>query len=406
MHKATEGRSPKTDRLRQLTDQSRAGFMRNSETLYNRFENPLPYKREVVGSRAFNLEYFSYSKDAEIRDDIISYLGEYRLKVKKFNYSLIFIRGEDGRYNMADPHRLEPMKVKAQRAILEKKMRGESTRREEAEYDGIGNLEDKITTSQIGDMILWSSPPAPKEEGYGNYGFIYSGEITDLNSLQIRVEMSAIRVEQPTIEQFNKFKEMTGLGLSKFEKAEDFIRNPFVISSESGSPLLDVILKKCFSFNEDSQKEKKVFNKIMMKLDPLISDLIRIINRGKKQEKIDAFYALENYALELKNRYEREEDEKVIYIDDIKPRKLQYMIADYGYKPPVAHGSCSSTQEVKSNNIFSISSSIRHDKYGSRVFTCPSCGQINIRPEDELLSQCQHCGSKDVACEETTANAA
>ncbi len=38
------------------------------------------------------------------------------------------------------------------------------------------------------------------------------------------------------------------------------------------------------------------------------------------------------------------------------------------------------------------------DKYGERSFDCPSCGKTNIRPKDELLKNCQHCGSNKVSC--------
>ena len=52
---------------------------------------------------------------------------------------------------------------------------------------------------------------------------------------------------------------------------------------------------------------------------------------------------------------------------------------------------------------FSVSEfgNLESDKYGKRTFECPSCGKVNIRPENELLSNCQHCGS-DVTCKETT----
>src|SRR5579871_4213233 len=50
-----------------------------SETDQNESTNKvLPFKREVVGSKAFNAEYFSYSTRPEIRKDIITYLQEYR----------------------------------------------------------------------------------------------------------------------------------------------------------------------------------------------------------------------------------------------------------------------------------------------------------------------------------------
>ncbi len=39
------------------------------------------------------------------------------------------------------------------------------------------------------------------------------------------------------------------------------------------------------------------------------------------------------------------------------------------------------------------------DRYGSREFKCPNCKMTNIRPENELLKKCQHCGSSAVSCE-------
>lgn len=36
------------------------------------------------------------------------------------------------------------------------------------------------------------------------------------------------------------------------------------------------------------------------------------------------------------------------------------------------------------------------DKYGPMEFSCPSCGEKNIRQYDKLISNCQHCGSDKV----------
>lgn len=47
---------------------------------------------------------------------------------------------------------------------------------------------------------------------------------------------------------------------------------------------------------------------------------------------------------------------------------------------------------------FSVSEFTQPDKYGERTFECPECGKTNIRPKDELLKNCQHCGSPEVAC--------
>jgi hypothetical protein len=38
------------------------------------------------------------------------------------------------------------------------------------------------------------------------------------------------------------------------------------------------------------------------------------------------------------------------------------------------------------------------DKFGSRTFNCPDCGEMNVRPVNELVNNCQHCGSDKVGC--------
>lgn len=53
----------------------------------------------------------------------------------------------------------------------------------------------------------------------------------------------------------------------------------------------------------------------------------------------------------------------------------------------------SSTQSIV-ERAFSL---LMPDKYGSRTFECPSCHKTNVRPENELISNCQHCGG-DVRC--------
>lgn len=38
------------------------------------------------------------------------------------------------------------------------------------------------------------------------------------------------------------------------------------------------------------------------------------------------------------------------------------------------------------------------DKLGSRTFNCPECGEMNVRPINQTIGTCQHCGSEKVAC--------
>lgn len=45
-----------------------------------------------------------------------------------------------------------------------------------------------------------------------------------------------------------------------------------------------------------------------------------------------------------------------------------------------------------------IGPSLPEDKFGKREFECPSCHNTVVRPQDELISECPKCGSKEVAC--------
>lgn len=38
------------------------------------------------------------------------------------------------------------------------------------------------------------------------------------------------------------------------------------------------------------------------------------------------------------------------------------------------------------------------DDLGNRAFSCPVCGEVNVRPYNGTIPTCQHCGSSEVAC--------
>lgn len=63
-------------------------------------------------------------------------------------------------------------------------------------------------------------------------------------------------------------------------------------------------------------------------------------------------------------------------------------------------GGCPGKSGASDNSPFSVSEFGFHepDSLGERTFECPECGKTNLRPKDELLSNCQHCGTDKVAC--------
>jgi hypothetical protein len=358
--------------------------------------------RETVGSDAFNLEYDAPPTRDELRRDIVSYLGEYRLQAQKYSYELTFGRDRDkrGPITLRDQDQGEAMVYKTKRVIEERKRKGEPIHREEAEDKGIALLNEQLRFAKTGDTVMWASPPGPKEQGYGEYGFIYAGKVTKHTNGQARLAMSAIRIEKPTIEQYNlAFTALTGEKMNA-KKAEDFLASPKLIKKNIEEREVDSVLQENFNFSPDF-KEKVKFLSIIKQMEPLIEDFLEIMEHGSSAEKLKGFYKLENYALKLKKEYEKEEKivyQKIVRLNDLEDK--------YSKKPPIAKGSCGKTGEsAKSNNLIIAGRGGRgagfllsHDRFGSRAFNCPACGQENIRPENELLSNCQHCYSGEVGC--------
>ncbi|OGH15957.1 MAG: hypothetical protein A3C30_03915 [Candidatus Levybacteria bacterium RIFCSPHIGHO2_02_FULL_40_18] len=338
---------------------------------------------EIVGSNAFNLEYQEgLHSESSIKEDIISYLGEYRFEIPKYEYSLFFSRNHSGTSIFTSDG--ETMLEKSRRAIAKKKLRQDPTHREENETLGLVNLESQLKQAKEGDTIFWGSPPGPEDEGYGNYGFIYKGRIQSGKIL-----MAALRVDNPTIEQYNRA--MTTLTGARFDlqHADDFLRSPRVVNREVSDSYIEHVLKQGFSYSPNPEKQKDFEGAIRI-LGPLIDRTIFAIQNGTREEKQRTFYALENSAIELCNSGH----------GTLLRGGLDYIILTRSFEPPVARGSCGSTA---SNMLFSGESSINGilmpDKYGDREFECPNCHQINVRPMDQLLEKCQHCGSSAVSCE-------
>lgn len=364
--------------------------MGNVERLY--YGESQQVLRETAGSNAFKIEYLPDHSDAEIREDIISYLGEYRFNLKKYDYELQFCTSPAGRHELQDVHRGESMMAKAKRAIEIRKVRGEPTQREEAELSGIKNLEDSLRFAKSGSTVIWASPPGAKEEGYGDYGFIFMGKIDKSSPSKTRLLMTAIRLEKPSINDFNRSLTLLTEEEFNFTTAEEFIQNPFIFGEPIEKDYLENVLEKCFLF-EANDNEKIVFKNVISKLDPTIDEFVRFIRYGKREEKVKAFNSIENYALELKKRYKQSGN--IRYLDERERhevRNLSGLISRYGFEPPVVRGSCGSTKNMKSNNILNNGfEALRRSLPGEEDewFTCPKC---SYKADGPVGNKCPGCG--------------
>lgn len=357
--------------------------------------------REVIASGGFSVEYSTVNEQA-VYDDIVSYLLEYRLRVGRFDYSFEFIQDDSG-VKIADPVTGESMKNKTERAIWEKRARLEDSSREEADNKGMANLTDEVAIASVGDSIWWASLPGSPKDGFGNYAFIYVGQV--MRSAQIRnaitneadgvrkqISMSAIRVEDPSLAGFNQaYTELTGQNLNAVSP-EDFLINP-VVASGTTKEILEREIRKKFKVN-GGPDEKEWVDGVIADLNPAIRELMRLIKSGTREEKLDAFYTLEKHAAQLRKWRDKGE------ISDFqqKPTLKELRFAYRDVELESVTGSCPITN--KSGNVFESGfEALNKALFGEgKWFNCPKCGYEASGP---VGNTCPVCGltKEDYAAE-------
>jgi hypothetical protein len=133
------------------------------------------------------------------------------------------------------------------------------------------------------------------------------------------------------------------------------------------------------------------FNKIWM--SPLVQFYVK---RYEENKDGGSFNAILNAADEAWG------DKKSQYLSagDYEPSSREIRIFEEK-KVRQSGGQCPGKSGVDvSNSPYSVSefANLTPDQHGKRTFECPECGKINVRPIYILIKNCQHCGSKKVAC--------
>jgi hypothetical protein len=335
----------------------------------------------------FRLEYGKNVPDSVLIDDVISYLGEYRFSLPKYKYELKYLNGK-----LRDPHRLDPMENLSQRAIDVNLSKGRFSTREQAEKTAFQKLDQDLKTAKYGDTIVWISPPGPKEEGYGDYGFVFLGKVQG-NGLDKRIKMTAIRVNNLTIEQSGDIIHAISGKKPNYKTAEGYIANPSVLPQNLSEEYVDSVLGTVASFRSDPEEQRK-FQEIITRMYPLIAEFIHFVKdpAKSKEEKIKGLYSLENLMLQLKREYDRQSTYKENVIVDFRsiPR-LGGVINKYGYKPPEVKGSCPSVN--KSSNLLSANSFINKllgidSDEDQKWFHCPEC---DYQAHGPIGNTCPNC---------------
>lgn len=336
-------------------------------------------ERQEQKPLAFRQEFYEGAKRQQIVDDVVSYLGEYRFEVPEFSYKLGINEGR-----LTDPASGALMTDKAKKAIDLRTKEGLKTTREEAEFEGLLSIERQL--KEKGGTIVWFSPPGPEEDGYGKYGFAYTGRLTESG-----LEMTAIRVEEPSIIDFNQAA--TALWGKEYKDAEGFLREPQVVDIEEDK-VKDFIHG---NFEIKNKQGKEIFRNAILRMQSAINDFSAIATYGTEDQKHAAFHALENMSLELIQRASQEKEKGAIYIEDLTLPDLKTAMTMDKYKtpPPAVKGSCGMSANVESNDIFRsiMFSSESVITGGKREFGFDKPGPCRLCERDVPCGPCKICES-------------
>lgn len=371
--------------------------------------------REVVGSKAFNIEQLPSVTDEEFREQVVSYLCEYRLSIPEFHYDLYYSQDGKGNQGLSDRPGGELIKHKAQRAVLERNMRKDPIHRELAEEQALSKLDQELAFAQEGDSVVWISPPGPKDEGYGDYGFVFHGTLDG----QRRLGMRAVRIDGQTVEDANTFiSDVLGEKVEKRD-ADEFLADPVVLPFTLHPILLHSKLREHFGFTPNKE-DQEIAEQVIKDLKIPINEFVGMRNFVSSGEKIKALHALENYALERKEYYKnrRADFSTSLYkaSDVYTERDLAGLMITHSHEPPKVAGSCGSTgsTSINSNNPLSFLSSLS-EVLGSlsgvesmeegckcinksdNHYHCPGCDRKYAdetnKPSGQRTKECQ-CGFK------------
>ncbi len=297
---------------------------------------------ELVSSNSFRVDHRAEMTSNEMTNDIKSYLYEFRLQAQKYDYDLS-LSFHDAGWKLGDPIRHEPMAMKAYRALMERRLRGEPTHREEAEYTGISFLEQQLGEAQIGDSLIWFSPPGPASEEYGDYGFGFTGNIVAESKTGKVVKMTANRFERPTLEQYREaFRLLIGSEFNA-QTADDFIRMPVVVKGGLSKEYIELVFANVFGFiydREEAERNNYIYD---TKIKYLAKEYSIKFPFMSPSERITSIHAMENITIEAKKAPRGE-----ILVFEERSQSLAEARESHGrYEPEEVRGSCPVT---KSNN--------------------------------------------------------
>lgn len=315
--------------------------------------------------QAFRLEYKESTPAQRLREDIRSYLGEYRFKIPKHKFNLVYRRG------LRDPITGELMSDITKKAVEDRIWSGLSPHRELSDVKAALSLDQQLESARDGIYTIFSAspPPYPAEPGYGTHGFINYGRVVKSNDRILVGPITAARIEWMNISGSNNFLSRVKGQRVDFPTVDDVLAYPVVVAQNFSEDQIDKLLGEIFHFDEDPTIKLRA-ERALIKLGPWIDRFIVAVKIGAPELTRKLFNVIENLSIKYMN-----EDPGVVSIDDYRsPREIIRIHGEQAIQIP---GSCPPYTEdnIRSSNIFgsrfkSLNSALGEPKW----FVCPNCG--------------------------------
>lgn len=338
-----------------------------------------------VESAAFRTELLRHVPEREIRDELKSYLAEYRFQLPKYTYDLVYFDN-----HLRDIYGNESMLEKAARSIDQRQSNWKNASRETAEYQGIQYLDSVLQGASLGDRVIWGSPPGATIDGYGPYGFFFSGIVDDVRGNNKHISMTALRINETSISAYNKAMESI-LGQSvQFNTPEEFLAQPFILQNTSVDPEISLN-----NMTAPKKIDDRQFEFAMGAIDPLVKQFILEIKSGAPTDRLkQLFYAIENISIELNTSSGLA---GIYTLSYSLHQNLELIVQQHGmFKPPIVGGSCGSSGGTDSletllntNLMNKLTNNVLVTILGETDgFECPRC---HFKTKKSIGNQCPSC---------------
>lgn len=318
-----------------------------------------------------------------IVDNMLRYLGEYRLGVK---FDEIFYRQETdlvtGEIYLASGERC-PIRNRFRKTIDMREKKGLSVEREVAECLGFEKLEKKLVNSSDNSLFIWVSPPGSRKDGYGDYSFTFIGQKlkdpkTEHETIRVIPYRNILSLSEHKayLKKFDKEAEY-------FNSAIDFLSNPIIFSKtkdiETPEKILHII-------GEHERVSTGWFVRLKKEVGSLIERYIDLVKVGVSDTELTKVkYAIENYTINIKHTLEgnfKNVNEGTVSIYD-----LDRTIGVWGrHEPPKVGGSCgtSSSSTLMENHEKS------NKAWEYHTGDCVNCGVkgVDVGPCD-ICKKCE-----------------